>query len=233
MSPSRTVQRLVAVASDLAELDDDDVSLYHMIDYAFRMAGGPIVDFAHQPDFSRLRLDETFYILEHGRRGVIERSKMSDLTAALTRDGTGLPAGYHGTIIVTACWGAVRGSTGNTDSAIEQLAKGLKEKRPGVTIVGAKGPTMFASHFPSGFEVLNPETQYHMSYNTVLAEAGFKQKKGEWMAWLKLNRNASLDVKAARCVEIFRSVQTTAREAMVKGSYLFTSEQGKTLAVVS
>jgi Domain of unknown function (DUF4157) len=230
---SRAIQRLVALASDVGELDDEDVALYHMIDYAFKKAGGPIVDFTNNPDFSRLGLNETFYIMEHGQKGLIERSKMSNLIERLTAEGTGLPPDFRGTIILTACWGAVPDTAKKVDSAIAQLAAGLKDKRPGVKIVGAKGPTMIASHFDAGIEVFNPETQYHSSYQQVVVEAGFREKKKEWLRWLKENPQLTLDVKAAKCVEIFRDVQTIARKAMAKKGFLFTEEAGRTVSVFS
>jgi hypothetical protein len=231
--PSRSIQRLVAIASDMTDIDDADVAVYHMIDLAFKKAGGPIVDFRGQPDFSRLGLTETFYIVEHGRPGLIEQADMTVLIEKLTRDGTGLPPGYRGTIVVTACWGAVRDTKNNVDAVIDQLAAALKVKWPGVNIVGAKGQTIVSSNFAAGIEVLNPAKDYKGRYFEAVSQAGFGDKKKEWLTWLKSNRGQPLEVKAAKCVEIFTDVQARSRETMASEGFLFTDTEGRTRTVVS
>jgi hypothetical protein len=116
---------------------------------------------------------------------------------------------------------------------IAQLAAGLKDRRPGVTIVGAKGQTMYASHFDAGLEVLRPGADHRMRYSIVVDESGFKEKNAEWKKWARENKSESIEVKAAKCVEIFQHVHTTARARLADEGRLITVEEGNSVSVGS
>ncbi|SHM03570.1 DUF4157 domain-containing protein [Flavobacterium chilense] len=134
----RSVQRMVALALDDKDTEDDLVIMTNL-KYALDYAGGPVVDFGVNADFSTMESNEDLMLLEHGAPGKIKNFTASQIVDILTADGKAVPAHIAG-ITVLACSAGLPETTGDeSTSLVAAIAKGLSAKGLDLVVDGKKG----------------------------------------------------------------------------------------------
>jgi hypothetical protein len=166
-SQPRVLQRLVFLAGDISKVHDyflqNDLieiiakgdlvkiqelvamlSLQSSIDWSLKRAGGPLQD-VFSINLSSLKMNETFYINEHGNVGTIGSTHFSydGLLLALMLITRGkLPTGFEGTIMIMSCFAGAT-NPAHTESLVEEVAEYLKlDGRHNITVTGATGKTL-------------------------------------------------------------------------------------------
>jgi hypothetical protein len=177
------VRSIAELTSDKDTLDD----LFYLshVDYAIKKTGGDLVD--EKIGVANLKPDETLHIVAHGGPGALQGLPIGDLVKTLK----GLPANYHGRILVTACYSAAVVAGGKT--TLKQIADGIKANgHTGLTLIGNKGPSITNAH-------MNPTIAYVSEANTPAAGTVQGEMTGPRGAYATLN--SSWQAKAANLVK--------------------------------
>ena len=125
------------------------------VNYAYKRAGGPIVDWTTD-GFAQLQTGDKLYIVGHGGIGTFGAFSVADLVAALTTGPKALVKGIMLDIIFTSCNAGLASAT--TDSTVSQLRKGLeKANYTGVRVMGACGPSVKSDATGNEYAVIDPD----------------------------------------------------------------------------
>lgn len=144
------IQRQVAIAKN--KMTNDFIELTS-IDYAVKRAGGPIALFKDS-DFSAMGGGDILYIVAHGRVGQSGDVSPGAMIKRLTDKDVGLKNPIKA-IIFTSCSSGKGTDETDNDSVINLIKAGLKDSFPGITIIGARGPSAKSDQTGDEFTVVD------------------------------------------------------------------------------
>lgn len=154
------------------------------INYAYKRAGGPIVDWT-TAKFQQLQTGDKLYIVGHGAIGRIGDFSAAQLVAVLTSGPRALAKGIVIDIIFTSCNAGLAKST--TDSTVTQIRKGFENQGyTGVRVMGAMGCSVKSDVTGTEYAVVNPvkakETRSGVLQDRLERLLRPQERLDEWLA---------------------------------------------------
>ena len=134
ISDKKVVQRMAAVARD-EKSDEDDIIVLSSLNYALSAAGGPLLDFGPNSNFSTMNTNEELIVVSHGEKGKIGSFDSTQTVDVLTKPDKAIPKDIGG-ITLMSCYSGLDESDPDTSLA-DQVADELKDK--GYTDIPVKG----------------------------------------------------------------------------------------------
>lgn len=147
------IQRRVVLARDNPSGDFVELT---SINYAVKRAGGP-VEVLKDADFSNMGVGETLYIVAHGGPGISGDYKADQIVGKLFNGSKALQNKIQG-VYFTSCY-AGKGETNDmTDSVVAKIKAAFDGKGwSGVTVSGARGPSIKSDEVGDEFAVVDPD----------------------------------------------------------------------------
>ena len=222
---------MVLLPAGTADIDSGDLVVYNMIDYALTKVGGPVVSAWDNPNLKTLKETEELFVVEHGKPGRFdnpeknsgETTMVNKVIEALINPERGLPAGFAGTIHVTACWAGV--GVDQTPSVVTQIKTALTSAGfAGVAVLGAKGPT---TGYQVGLVPRAVKPEYQAQASSPPSELGsINLLRKEMEKWLKENKGVDIATAARKAREFTGGYVPKYVQWLAEKGYLFEQTEG-------